>query len=362
MADGRRVLVTLSEHVPVAQLREALGSSVTSIAPVEKKDLPTDERQLWAVRSVQREAIAATQQRQHVVVLAPAGECFATTDDKAAVEAAYLEEVPVDGCAFGGVLYAEAPELPEAELAHAASVLSCLYDLAPLRAGLRVVRDCVASASECAAAAAVVRSALAEVAVTTGERASLALTPHLVESGACDASGYALLHQLRERCRTAVSMAFGEEVLFHSGALVTRVLGGEHESDGAEAATEAASPAYCHAHVDKCAILSYDISAVLYLMGVTDPGGLVGGSFAFLDRDATERHVEVRAGRLLAFGAGVENVHRVCEVRRGERVAMALWFTLSAQHQQPPEELGLPDADVTTGVRPWMRRCAGGGV
>ena len=93
-------------------------------------------------------------------------------------------------------------------------------------------------------------------------------------------------------------------------------------------------PSYCHAHVDKCSILSYDISAVLYLTGCG------GGSFAFLDSDGVDRHVEPRAGRLLAFTSGVENVHRVCEVTSGERVALAMWFTLSRAHEAREDEDG----------------------
>jgi predicted 2-oxoglutarate/Fe(II)-dependent dioxygenase YbiX len=92
---------------------------------------------------------------------------------------------------------------------------------------------------------------------------------------------------------------------------------------------------YWHAHVDKCSILSYDISAVLYL-NTSGEGTFEGGAFAFLDADA-DRLVEPRAGRLLGFTSGVENVHQVRRVACGARYAVAMWFTLSKEHRQDAE-------------------------
>ena len=95
---------------------------------------------------------------------------------------------------------------------------------------------------------------------------------------------------------------------------------------------------YWHAHVDKCSILSYDLSAVLYL-NTSGSGGFDGGAFAFLDPDGADRLVWPRAGRLLAFTSGVENVHQVRRVAHGARYAIAMWFTLSAEHRQDEREL-----------------------
>ena len=84
---------------------------------------------------------------------------------------------------------------------------------------------------------------------------------------------------------------------------------------------------YSNAHVDKANIASYDYSALLYL---STGGGadFEGGELAFLDADA-ERLVTPRAGRLVAFSSGLENLHRVREVTRGERFVLAMWFTCS---------------------------------
>jgi hypothetical protein len=169
----------------------------------------------------------------------------------------------------------------------------------------------------------------------------------LVESGLCTPDLYALLNALRERCRLAVATAFGESDLYHSGALLSRIIGGGTEACrrdkvGAGGPCDSSNsktlepPSYSHIHVDKCSIPSYDLSAILYLSG---PELCEGGSFAFVDPDGVDRLVQPRPGRLLAFTSGVENVHQVCEVERGERLVMAMWFTLSDAHQQPPEDL-----------------------
>ena len=362
-ASCRRYIITCSEPVPAHVLHAALGSSSAqsgvTIVPVEKKDTPADERALWAVRQVQRTAVAAAllgSPNKRLVTLAAATDCYATSDAAAAAAAADSAEANISaaGETFSGLLYAEAPELPTDFADAAALALGCLYDLSPLRPGMRLVRDCLASPEECGEALIAARDSLAD-AVAIGERASVALTPDLVASGACTLEQYALLHELRERCRSAVATAFGETTCLHSGALVTRIVA-ENVSEGATRGgggncsagglgDEGSLPSYCHAHVDKCSILSYDISAVLYL---SPASGLEGGAFAFLDVDGADRLVVPTAGRLLAFTSGVENVHRVCEVTGGERVAVAMWFTLSRAHEQPEDELALPSSGLVS--------------
>ena len=81
---------------------------------------------------------------------------------------------------------------------------------------------------------------------------------------------------------------------------------------------------YWNPHVDKANIPTYDYSALLYLN--TRGLDFEGGDFAFLDDDA-DRVVEPRAGRLLYFTSGPENLHQVREVRKGTRYVLAMWFT-----------------------------------
>ena len=164
-SEGRRVVLTFSEPVSAAQLRAALGSDVASIAPVEKKDVPADAETLWMVRAVQQAALStALSSPRRAVLLAAAGDAYVTTDADASAEAADAaeESITVTGCVLGGLLYAEAPELPAVLLAQAASALGCLYDLAPLRPGLRLVRDELATPTECADAVRAVRQALVD--------------------------------------------------------------------------------------------------------------------------------------------------------------------------------------------------------
>ena len=81
---------------------------------------------------------------------------------------------------------------------------------------------------------------------------------------------------------------------------------------------------YSDAHVDKANVPSYDVSAVLYFN--TAGVGFDGGSFAFIDDD-DDRLVEPKAGRLLVFSSGCDNLHRVLPVTRGSRFAMTMWWT-----------------------------------
>ena len=89
-------------------------------------------------------------------------------------------------------------------------------------------------------------------------------------------------------------------------------------------------------HVDKANRLSYDISAVLYLndhlvderTNSEEDGseGFTGGRFLFNDEDG-DVAVLPKAGRLLLFRSGPENLHRVEHVVHGYRYTLALWFT-----------------------------------
>ncbi|XP_041837682.1 prolyl 3-hydroxylase 1 [Melanotaenia boesemani] len=80
-------------------------------------------------------------------------------------------------------------------------------------------------------------------------------------------------------------------------------------------------PAYTHR----------DYSAILYLNDDFE-----GGEFIFTELDARTVTAEVhpRCGRVVGFGAGKENPHGVRAVTKGQRCAVALWFTLDPAHQE----------------------------
>ncbi|KAM8796364.1 prolyl 3-hydroxylase 1 [Eudromia elegans] len=72
-----------------------------------------------------------------------------------------------------------------------------------------------------------------------------------------------------------------------------------------------------------------DYSAILYLNGDFE-----GGAFYFTELDAkTETaSVQPRCGRAVGFSSGSENPHGVKAVTKGQRCAIALWFTLDPRH------------------------------
>ncbi|XP_038307704.1 prolyl 3-hydroxylase 1 isoform X2 [Canis lupus familiaris] len=74
-----------------------------------------------------------------------------------------------------------------------------------------------------------------------------------------------------------------------------------------------------------------DYSAILYLNGDFD-----GGTFYFTELDAKTVTAEVQpqCGRAVGFSSGTENPHGVKAVTRGQRCAIALWFTLDARHSE----------------------------
>ncbi|XP_056220919.1 prolyl 3-hydroxylase 1 [Seriola aureovittata] len=98
-------------------------------------------------------------------------------------------------------------------------------------------------------------------------------------------------------------------------------------------------------HVDNCLLVSEvnecikeppaythrDYSAILYLNDDFE-----GGDFIFAEMDAKTVTAEVRpqCGRVVGFGAGKENPHGVRAVTKGQRCAVALWFTLDPAHEE----------------------------
>ncbi|XP_061687561.1 prolyl 3-hydroxylase 1 isoform X2 [Syngnathoides biaculeatus] len=98
-------------------------------------------------------------------------------------------------------------------------------------------------------------------------------------------------------------------------------------------------------HVDNCLLVSElneclkeplafthrDYSAILYLNDDFE-----GGDFIFTEIDAKVVTATVRplCGRVVGFGAGKENTHGVRTVTKGQRYAVALWFTLDPAHEE----------------------------
>uniref|UniRef100_A0A668AJF7 procollagen-proline 3-dioxygenase n=1 Tax=Myripristis murdjan TaxID=586833 RepID=A0A668AJF7_9TELE len=80
-------------------------------------------------------------------------------------------------------------------------------------------------------------------------------------------------------------------------------------------------PAYTHR----------DYSAILYLNDDFE-----GGDFIFTELDAKTVTAELRpqCGRVVGFGSGQENPHGVRAVTKGQRCAVALWFTLDPAHEE----------------------------
>ncbi|XP_029906337.1 prolyl 3-hydroxylase 2 [Myripristis murdjan] len=74
-----------------------------------------------------------------------------------------------------------------------------------------------------------------------------------------------------------------------------------------------------------------DYSALLYLNGDFE-----GGEFIFTEMDAktVTASVKPKCGRMVGFSSGGENPHGVRAVTRGQRCAVALWFTLDPLYRE----------------------------
>ncbi|XP_041419194.1 prolyl 3-hydroxylase 2 isoform X2 [Xenopus laevis] len=96
-----------------------------------------------------------------------------------------------------------------------------------------------------------------------------------------------------------------------------------------------------------------DYSALLYLNGDFD-----GGEFVFTEMDAKTitASIKPKCGRLVGFSSGGENPHGVKAVTRGQRCAVALWFTLDPVYR----ELERLQADEV--IRTLDQSSQGGGV
>ena len=148
--------------------------------------------------------------------------------------------------------------------------------------------------------------------------------------------------------------------------------------------------------VDKNNTAHYDYSGLVYLSTVGSPADVadsaadfVGGVFDFNDDPASQRlapthdafdeglraaftgedvveldqlpsshpavsnmtYVLPRAGRLVIFSAGEENLHRVARVQAGTRLTLSLWFTLDPKFQFEYFLDGKPHEQVLTAAK-----------
>lgn len=98
------------------------------------------------------------------------------------------------------------------------------------------------------------------------------------------------------------------------------------------------------ASVDQVNVADYEFSSLLYLNTVStehsvSANSFQGAWFAFNDEDC-DRLVAPRAGRLLAFTSGFENLHQVQPIRNGNRFVLAAWFRrLTSEEQENPRSL-----------------------
>ncbi|KAF3855786.1 hypothetical protein F7725_016509 [Dissostichus mawsoni] len=162
---------------------------------------------------------------------------------------------------------------------------------------------------------------------------------NLGQEGAVPLKSARLFFDVSERVKMTLESYFGLDapLYFSYSHLVCRSAIAEKQEEREDLS---------HAvHVDNCLLVSElnecvkeppaythrDFSAILYLNGDFE-----GGDFIFTELDAKTVTAEVRpqCGRVVGFGAGKENPHGVRAVTKGQRCAVALWFTLDPAHQE----------------------------
>jgi len=154
------------------------------------------------------------------------------------------------------------------------------------------------------------------------------------------AAQFQLYGSVYERIHARLRSVFGLAALhFTAPTFVTRIRGSPEWQPGSE------HDEYYHTHSDKANTAHYDYSGLVYL----STGGGVdfsGGDFHFSapaarsstdvpspppdagdDAWVPEHTVRPRAGRLLLFTSGTENMHNVDRVDAGERFVFSMWFT-----------------------------------
>eukprot|EP00960_Hanusia_phi_P013070 381926-Hanusia_phi.AAC.2 len=193
----------------------------------------------------------------------------------------------------------------------------------------RIVRDEFARPQECKLLLDATENAMRNLFHRGG---STSLAPvHGPSAERLGVKGKTLFDYLINKIRLQVMQEYDLDFLYNSGALLTR-LKGEVPKDDWEMDP---NHIYWNAHVDKANIPTYDYSALLYLNDCHED--FEGGEFEFIDDDVN-RVIEPRAGRLLMFTSGPENLHRVRKVTKGTRYVLAMWFTCSEIHQYQDDD------------------------
>lgn len=124
-----------------------------------------------------------------------------------------------------------------------------------------------------------------------------------------------------DRARRLIQSHFNTAELYYSGGLINRLEHPPREDDLQLNSTHV----YWNAHVDKANIVAYDYSALVYLSEYDND--FIGGELEFYDGPTSRTQVQPKPGLLVAFSSGLENVHRVRRLTRGQRFVLALWFT-----------------------------------
>ena len=164
------------------------------------------------------------------------------------------------------------------------------------------------------------------------------------------AAGHALFASVLQRVRRTLESDFGVARLYSAGSLLTRIWADERvPRDGMDVEP---GHRYDNPHVDKANRASYDYSALLYLNSHchADPGApracdydrpmqpdFDGGRFVWVD-EGSDLVVEPRAGRLLTFSGGTENLHHGSKVLNGTRYVLGFWFTCHAELEYVDDE------------------------
>ncbi|XP_026879828.2 LOW QUALITY PROTEIN: prolyl 3-hydroxylase 1 [Electrophorus electricus] len=152
-----------------------------------------------------------------------------------------------------------------------------------------------------------------------------------------------LFFDLSEKVRGAVASYFSLEtpLYFSSSHLVCRSVVHEKQEEQENGSDPVRDPV----HADNCLLISElnecikdlptyshpDYSAILYLNDDFEGGEFI---FSELDGKTVTATVRPQCGRVVAFGPAKDNPHGVRAVTKGQRCAVALWFTLDARFNE----------------------------
>ena len=143
---------------------------------------------------------------------------------------------------------------------------------------------------------------------------------------------FLILARLMERSRRAIAYEYGLELrtLSLRSGFLTRVYVEEGSSPSADGA----------AHVDEHSNRDFHYSCVVYLTGGYEGGELIFSSaLASQDDDGhgsrrNDELVKPDVGHMVMFSSGWEHLHHVASVRKGDRIAMPLFFTTNVDDQR----------------------------